>query len=415
MNKFLPVIIAMSLLTLMGCSPFTEKAAELATGPWRFVLQLKPDVPMPFSAEITLEDGRYQMVILNAEEELEVENIRLAGDSVFIEMAVFNSEFIGKLDGEGRLAGVWHDYSRGDDYAIPFTAEQTDAPRFPSSDQPPLDLVNRYAVGFSVGTPDAYPAIGILKQQDGGEVSGTILTETGDYRYLDGVARGNTIQLSTFDGSHAFLFVGETFGDTLRGTFYSGNHWEEPWMAIPSETAELRNPDELTYLKEGYENIEFSFPNQAGELVSLADERYQDKVVIVQLLGSWCPNCMDETQLFAQWYKDYRDQGLEIIGLAFERIGDESKAKESIEKMKADLGVEYEVLLAATTSDKLVASDALPMLNKVMSFPTSIYIDRQGRIRKIHTGFYGPGTGAPYERFVEQYSDFIEEMLAEGE
>lgn len=406
-------ILLLTLLGLLGsCASDQNTAPSLTTGRWRFVLELKPGVELPFIAEVGGEAGAYTMLIYNAEERLPVEEIRQQGDSVFIQAAVFDSEFKGKLQANGQLTGLWYDYSRGPDYRIPFTATPGEAPRFRQDKKlAPIQLAPRYAMGFSVGTPDAFPAIGVFEQGKQGYLTGTILTETGDYRYLDGLVRQKQVHLSAFDGSHAYLFTGEAHGDTLRGTFYSGSHWEEPWMAVPSETAQLRDPDELTYLKEGYDAIEFSFPNPEGEMVSLSDERYDDKVVIVQLLGSWCPNCMDETRLFADWHEQYHEEGLEIIGLAFERAKEPEQAWENIARMKESLGVNYEILLAANSSSKSVASDALPMLNQVMSFPTSIYIDRQGRIRKIHTGFYGPGTGAPYERFVEQYSDFIQKML----
>jgi len=409
------LLLPLLLTGMVACGPAaSDEAAPPAfqAGRWRFALQLKPELELPFIATVDSSASGYRMTIHNAEERITVDEVEQVGDSVFMRLPVFDSEFRGQLLSNRKLRGQWHDYSRGGDYAIPFVAEAGDAPRFAAEDAAPADLAERYAVGFSVGTPDAYPAIGMFDQK-GTAVSGSFLTETGDYRFLEGGVQGKHLQLSAFDGSHAFLFVADARGDTLRGTFYSGNHWQEPWMAVPSAEAELRDPDELTYLREGYETLDFTFANQAGDSVSLSDERFQGKVVIVQLMGSWCPNCMDETRLYADWYQRYQDQGLEIIGLAFEREKDRAKAWRNIERMKTDLGAEYDVLLAATTNDKVVAGQVLPALNQVMSYPTSIYIDRQGRIRKIHTGFHGPGAGAPYERFVEQYSDFIEAMLAE--
>ncbi len=391
----------------------SNEVPSIDTGLWRFELSLQEGIILPFIAEIGQVGEAYSMSIHNAEERLSVASFQQEGDSIFIQMAVFQSEFRAKIDDQGHLVGKWYDRSRGPDYAIDFVAQpQQDGKRFPSSEQPGMPLAPKYAMGFSIGTADAYPAIGMFKEAEDA-LTGTILTETGDYRYLEGHRSKDGFELSAFDGSHAFLFVGTHHGDTLKGTFYSGSHWEEPFMAIPSEEVTLRDPDALTYLKEGYQSLDFSFPDADGKQVSLSDQRFQGKVVIVQILGSWCPNCMDETRLFAQWYDQYHKQGLEIVGLAFERIGDEAKAWASIERMKQNLGVHYPVLLASTSNSKAGASEALPMLNKVMSYPTSIYLDQKGRIRKIHTGFYGPGTGAPYQRFVEQYGDFIEGLLSE--
>lgn len=407
-------VVLLPLLWLGACE-FEKKAATepaLVTGRWRFVLDLGEGRELPFMAQVDTSGYGYRMVIRNAAERLAADTVLISGDSLRIQMAVFDSELVGELQSASTLQGEFRDHSRPGDYRIPFRAERSDAPRFEGSPAQ-VDLAPRYAVMFFPASDEAYPAVGDFAQQ-GESVTGTFLTETGDYRYLDGRLSGDTLKLSAFDGSHAFLFMGQVEGDSiLWGKFYSGNHWQEPWIASVNPDAALRNPDELTYLADGYESLDISFPNAEGEMVSLSDPRYEGQVVIVQLLGSWCSNCMDETRLFADWYRRYRDQGLEIIGLAFERAGDSTTAWRNLHRMQAALGVEYEVLLAANSPRKVDAAAALPMLNHVMSFPTSIYLDRQGRVRRIHTGFYGPGTGAPYLRFVEQYQAFLEELLSE--
>jgi thiol-disulfide isomerase/thioredoxin len=416
MYQYLQLMGRLGLLLLLGwaCSPPTPSTPTAATGRWRFVLQLGPEVELPFMAELSRQGEGYGLVIQNADERLPVDTVLRHGDSLYIRLAVFDSEFQGKMVDSTHLAGVWRDYSRGEDYAIPFTASRTDGPRFSPQKGAAASLAARYQATFSPGTEDSYPAVGSFTQT-GAQVSGSFLTETGDYRYLEGVVAGQQLRLSAFDGSHAFLFVGDIAGDSLQGTFYSGTHWREPWAAVADPQAALRDPETLTYLAPGYDALAFRFANADGEDVALSDPRYQGKVVIVQLLGSWCPNCMDETRLFAQWYDRYHEQGLEIIGLAFERAKEPAQAWRSLDRMQAALDVHYDILLASTSPSKADASAALPMLNQVMSFPTSIYLDRQGRVRKIHTGFYGPGTGAPYLRFVEQYEGLLETLLAEPE
>lgn len=146
--------------------------------------------------------------------------------------------------------------------------------------------------------PEQYNAVGIF-EQDGDKLSGTFLTPTGDYRYLDGHIDDNTLQLSAFDGEHAFfLFKAELTEKDQQGIFRSGRSKSEKWTAQRDFTASLPDANSLTYLKEGYDRLEFNFPDPEGNTVSLSDPRYQAKVVIVHLFGSWCPNCMDETHFF---------------------------------------------------------------------------------------------------------------------
>ena len=80
--------------------------------------------------------------------------------------------------------------------------------------------------------------------------------------------------------------------------------------------------------------------------------------------------------------------------------------------MKKKYNVEYEFLIAGTSSTKSV-SNSLPMLSNVISFPTTIFIDKRGNVRKIHSGFSGPATGIYYDKFVQDFNSFMNELLME--
>ena len=175
----------------------------------------------------------------------------------------------------------------------------------------------------------------------------------------------------------------------------------------------LPDANSLTYLKEGYDQIDFSFPDLDGKMTSLKDEKYKDKIVILQIFGTWCPNCMDETRFLSDWYHKNQAQGVEIIGLAYEIKPEFEYARDRVLTMKEKLDVPYDFLIAGTSSTKS-ASESLPMLNKVMSFPTSIIIDRKGKVRRIHTGFSGPATGVYYEEFVDDFNQFMQELINES-
>lgn len=218
--------------------------------------------------------------------------------------------------------------------------------------------------------------------------------------------------LSAFDGNHTYLFIASHQGDSLVGDFYSGKNGYEKWSAKKTESASLPHPESLTYLKEGYDKIEFNFPDVDKNIVSLTDAKYQNKVVVLQLFGTWCPNCMDETRFLTEWYNNNKDRGVEIIGLAYERKDDFVYASERVKKMKDKLGVKYDFVIAGV-NDKIKAAATLPMLNKVVAFPTTIFIGKDGKVKYIHTGFSGPGTGVYYEQFKEQFNEHINELLSE--
>ncbi|MCW3083159.1 MAG: Peroxiredoxin [Bacteroidetes bacterium] len=402
------------------CVLMTPSFAQtfLTPGTWSGVLKLNDSTQLPFDFEVQNAKGKLSLMILNAQEQIKVDELSFAGDSVFIKMPVFDSEFRCQRITAGKMKGVWINHARKNKNVIAFEAfaKAPDESKGKPETFVPTETLDRgkWEATFSKGTPDEYKAIGVFKTKDLINVSGTFSTETGDYRYLSGkVKDNNTFYLACFDGAHAFMFTGKVQGDSIvNGRFYSGIHGEEPWEAVHNDNFELRNPDSLTFLKPGFTKVDFNFKNLEGKYVSLSDDKFKNKVVMIQIMGSWCPNCMDETKFLAGFYDTYKKQGLEIVGLAFERTDDFAKAVNNVQRLKTRFGANYEFLITMKTGADQ-ASQALPMLNKVMAFPTTIYIDKKGMVRKIYTGFYGPATGEAYKKYVEETTQFVEMLLKE--
>ena len=414
-TKFLKSGILIPLLFL-ATNLFALKSS-LYTGVWRGVLQLNDTTELPFNFEIKQPNERLLIEIINGTERISVTEINFIFDSVIIKLPVFDSEFRCKNYGDS-LKGVWINHNRKDKNRIPFSAHSGNKQRFIikywTNYEP--NVQGTWEATFAPNTKDPDKAIGKFFQTnvvEGSKLTGTFATESGDYRYLEGIQANNRFLLSCFDGSHAFLFTATLRNDSLvNGRFYSGAHSHQTWVAVRNEKFQLRNPDSLTYLKAGYDKINFSFKNLEGKTVSLSDEKYKNKVVIVQLMGSWCPNCMDETKFFASLYNEEKNKGLEIIALAFERTDDFAKAVEKVSRVKNKFNAKYDFLITMKTGANQ-ASEALPMLNNVMAFPTTIYIDKKGNVKKIYTGFYGPATGESYTHYVSETSTLIEKMLGE--
>ena len=176
--------------------------------------------------------------------------------------------------------------------------------------------------------------------------------------------------------------------------------------------AALADPYSFSKLKEGYSSIDFTFPNPDNVPVSLSDPKYKGKVVIVTILGSWCPNCLDEAAFLAPWYIRNKDRGVEIIGLAFERKNDFEFAKRTLTRLKSRFDIRYELLFAGLAGTES-ASKALPALTGISAFPSSIFIDKKGNVRKVHSGFSGPATGKYYQEFQAEFNALVDELLAE--
>jgi thiol-disulfide isomerase/thioredoxin len=330
-------------------------------------------------------------------------------------MPLFDSEFKGVLK-DGKINGVWIKHLADTDEILNFYAKSKAKWRFKEKTVEARANVNgKWETTFiTEDGKDTIKAIGDFVQNKS-KVTGTFLTPLGDYRFLEGMIEGNKLALSTFDGSHAYLFTAKINKDSTMsdGKFYAGYSYLENFTAKRNEQIKLTDAYSLTYLKDGAEQIEFTFPNLNGEPISLSDKKFKNKVVIVQMLGSWCPNCMDETAFLSKYYQKNKSKGLEIIGLAYERTKDFEKNKMNIGRLVNRFNVKYDVLVTGYTNDKADAAQSLPMLNKVVAFPTMIVIDKKGAVREIHTGFSGPGTGKYYINFVNQFDNMINKLLAE--
>lgn len=405
------LLTSISILVL-SCSIERNASQHPKAGMYRATLTLQNQL-LPFNFELTKDsNGSFDVYLRNADERLLLDEVSTREDSLFITLHVFDAIIKARVQGDS-LTGVFIKNSVAD-YIIPFKAVYGQAYRFaPSTSQKPAtDFSGKYSVTF-LHEQDTTPAIGIFQQQ-GDSVTGTFLTPTGDYRYLEGNIINETMHLSTFDGNHAYVFTATKQPDgTLKGDYRSGKSWFETWTGIPNENATLPDAELLTYLKEGYDKIDFTFPDVNNKPVSLTDEKYKNKVVILQLTGTWCPNCMDETKFLAPWYEANKQRGVEIIGLAYEQKPDFNYASSRVKKLITKMNVGYDYVIAGT-NDKAQAATTLPMLNKVVAFPTTIFIGKDGKVKKIHTGFSGPGTGIYFDQFVQHFNETVNELLAEN-
>jgi thiol-disulfide isomerase/thioredoxin len=403
----------------------TSAAALLTPGPWRGELAIQGQ-QLPFLFEVKTEAGKPVVYLinkgLNGEERLRCDEISAAGDSATIKLHVFDAALVVRADGKDKLKGVWVKYDAKTPYRVPLVATAGAHQLFQGITDKQVSFNGTWQTEFKDETGATYPAIGVFKQS-GSAATGTFLTTTGDYRYLAGQVEGSEMHLSTFDGSHAFLFNAQFHNDTgtgdtidfITGDFFSGKNGHEKWNAhaIPNDLAHLPDADTLTYLKKGESRLNFKFPSIAeGGSVSPADPKYRGKVVVIQVLGSWCPNCMDETGFLAPWYEKNKARGVEVIGLGYERSPEYAKAAPRLRKLKERFNIGYDLAVAGVANKDSVAK-SMPQLAKFLAFPTTIFLDKKGAVRSIHTGFSGPGTGKYYDEEIAGFNRTVDKLLKE--
>ncbi|MGK7396426.1 MAG: TlpA disulfide reductase family protein [Candidatus Cyclobacteriaceae bacterium M3_2C_046] len=393
-------------ILLLSCdSDKDHQDKSILQGEWRGLLRIQGQ-QLPFIFELSEEAGQYQVTLINGVERIPIDSVEKDQDSIYIPMHVFDATIVARVI-DSTMEGYWIKHYI-EDYKVPFRAGYKPKGRFIKPDQETqLNLSGEWAVIFRDGQ-DSTEAKGIFEQNED-HLTGTFLTPTGDYRFLEGIISGDSIWLSAFNGTSAYLFkAAASQPDILEGTFYSGKTGFSRWKAYRNRQARLPDPNEMTSLVSD-QQIHFNFPDLSGQIISSSDEQFRGKPMIIQILGSWCPNCMDETAFLAKWYKQQDKYDISVVGLAFERKNDFSYARKLLTRFKQKYQVTYPILFAGS-KEKENLKQAFPMIDQVLAFPTTIFVDSQGNIRQIHTGFSGPGTGKYFEEFKVNFKKMVKKL-----
>lgn len=399
-------IISLFLIFLSATSLYAQKI-PLLTGSYSAYLQLNETTQLPVHLTVEKKQKRILLVVHNAEERIELMNGIKKGDTIILPFPSFDSELRFITYKKKEIRGFWFNYNKGANYKIPFFANLNQKTR--KKEAPGGDLSGKWETHFSPKTSDEENALGIIAQ-DQNHITGTFRTETGDYRFLEGSIEGSKFYLSAFDGSHAFLINGTLKEHRVQGYFYSGKHYSTDFVATYNPNYELRDPDSLTTLKDQNTPFNFTLKTINGTDYTFPNPETRGKVVIVQIMGTWCPNCMDETNYYKELYDKYHSKGLEIISIGYEAAESFEEQAKKILTLKQRKNLDFTFLVGGKAS-KGIASEQFKMLNEVISFPTSIYIGRDGEVKRIHTGFNGPGTGEVYTEYVNKTNSLIESLL----
>jgi len=359
--------------------------------------------------------GKKILYVINGKEHLLVDSVEITADSVFIQMPFFESAFKAKITAEGNLQGTWIKKYGKRIQILPFQATYNEKERFKITAPPVANISGKWVTEFTENNKS--DTIIAEFKQVGSNLSGTFLDPTGDFRFLAGVVSGDSLKLSTFDGAHAYLFTAKIDNNKKisGGKFYAGATSITQWSAQKNEEAKVADGFGKTNIKPGAGKLNFTFPNSKdGSEVSINDNKFKGKVIVIQILGSWCPNCMDETKFLSDFYDKNHQRGVEVIGLAYERTTNFKESQHELQPFIKRFNVQYPILITGVTvSDSLRAEKTLPQLENINAFPTTIFVDKKGNIRKIDSGFAGPATGKYYTEFKNKFNQIINELLEE--
>jgi thiol-disulfide isomerase/thioredoxin len=307
----------------------------------------------------------------------------------------------------GRLAGV---YNRATGF-YPFYAKRFTPPAAFPNEVPAIDGL--WTIG-SVQSNKGESAWRFIVRQSGAEVTAAILRVDGDTGALSGTFRNGKFIVSHFSGARPLVLELTPQKD---GSLEILRNRTEKMVAIRDTEAKLKgvpeptDPSRHSSVKDPTQPFQFSFPDITGKVITNKDERFRNKVIIVGIGGSWCPNCHDEAPFLSELYAKYHDKGLEVVELSFEEDAQKAKGFPRLLAFNKRYGVNYTVLLAGDQAD---VQEKVPQIHNLNSFPTTIFIGRDGLVRSVHAGFAGAVSGVFHSSAKEEIAANVERLLAES-
>lgn len=398
MKRVLIVLLASLVI------PVAARAQAGPAGLWDAAVVVN-GLEIPFRFEIAITGSDVTGWFFNGDEKVLSTGGKFENGSVVLNFDHYATSVEASLV-NGRLAGT---YNRATGF-YPFYAKRfAPSPVFPN-EVPAIDGL--WQIG-GVRSNKGESAWRFIVRQSGAEVTAAILRVDGDTGALAGTYRDGKFIVSHFSGARPLVLELTPQQD---GSLEIVRNRDEKMVAVRATEATLKDvpeptdPSRHSSVKDPTEPFKFAFPDINGKVLANTDDRFKNKVVIVSISGSWCPNCHDEAPFLAELDRKYRDKGLEIIALSFEEEAQKAKGYPRLLAFNKRYGVEYPVVLAGEQAD---LAEKVPQIHNLNSFPTTIFLGRDGLVRGVHAGFAGAASGVFHDNAKEEITATVERLLAE--
>ncbi len=401
-------IVAFSLL-------INSVVAQNNTEFWKFQFKLNDTTKLIIDAKI-LHIKNNQFVYFPAYNNMHSEaKINFNSDSAVFSLGLYQNKFVTKKESIDKLSGQWIKYSGNKSYILPLTASKLNLSQIKQR-QEDIQLMNNFSERWKIKTHsinNTDEALGIFQKysfkNNYVRIKGSIATKSGDLGNLDGEIKNDSLYLSVFNGAFATQLISKIYHhtqqtiDSIAGFIYYGTWGAEKFSAIPDNVFELNNQISVEEVFNQINPLVLNFKDINGNPVMLE----KDKPCILQFMGSWCPNCIDETKMFAKWQDTLKNK-IQIIALCVERTNDEQKALELLKKIKIKYHILYPVILLSHKGTQGI--QGFSELKKIPAFPTTVYLNKNHEPQYAFIGFSGPATGAEYDKTQKEILQIIQKL-----
>lgn len=413
-QRLLMLLIMIAAFSMFSaCANHTVEPA----GVWTGTITTPSNEQIAFTLDVKREGGKLVGDLVNGDERIVSTSGSVEGDLLRLRYDFYDGQLEAKIAGDS-FTGTFKRQRGKEILTRNLTAVRGNPPVYDAAGAAGGSSPIKGDWVMKIGEGEKQRSWRALFSEKDGVARGTIIPVSGDWGELSGTFKNGELRLNRFDGINARVFRATLTPDgKLEGVIDLGGK-AAPEKAVAerldatnkASVASLADPNTYTRMKNPAEPFQFSFPDLEGKLVSSTDSRFKDKVVLVTITGSWCPNCHDEAPVLQDLYQRYKEDGLEVVAIGFEYTGDQARDREQLRIFSKRHGVTYPVLLAGTTEEG-EAQRKLPQLLNFGAYPTTIYIGRDGLVKHIHAGFEGKATGERFTRLKAEMENSVKEML----
>ena len=385
-----------AVLTTCGTSPMPDRAT------WHGAVEL-PEIRVPLKMELDLSGAKPEGHFIVGTEKTPIPEISRSGDSLTLSFSEYGAE-IHATWSNGRLTGEYRRLRSNGTKSFPFEA----TPNVASSRQTASAPTGTFQVVFEGESAKDSATLASIWKEGPDSYYGTFIAPDGDYGLLEGTPAANGIQFSRFTGWQAFAIELHRNGEAWEGKFHAASNEK-------TRAFQLQRPKDVvaagrqTTMKNPNATFAFACTSLTGQMVRHTDDRFKGKALAVDIMGTWCHNCMDESPVLEKLYQEYAKDGFEIVGLSFEVQDNAELGRKNLTLFSDRYGLTYPLLYCGDVSEANVDKQINSQLENFFAYPTTLFIDRGGRVKTIHTGFQGPATG---DRYLAQVQKLRE--LAQG-
>jgi thiol-disulfide isomerase/thioredoxin len=364
-----------------------------------------PEARVLLTMELRLDGAKPAGNFIVGTEKIPIPEISRVGQTLTFNFSEYGAEITATWSGK-ELTGEYRRLRSTGTKAFPFRAR-------PDTDDAPTVTTapaGTFQVLFEDQTLAEATTVATIWKEGQDSHYGTFIAPDGDYGLLEGSSAANGILFSRFTGWQAIAIELRQAGANWSGIYHAAHNDKPRAFTLLPRSASASGKQ--TTMKNPRMPFAFACTSLTGETIRNTDDRFKGKALAVDIMGTWCHNCMDESPVLEKFRRQYGKDGFEVVGLSFEIKDDAELGKKNLSLFRDRYGLTYPLLYCGSLDDANVDKQIKSQLDNFFAYPTTLFVDKQGKVKTIHSGFRGPGTGTDqHAEQLRKLEELVQQVL----